>query len=72
MKTITHSIIDFAITRHSHRFDRVIPAGSEIVNVRPINERFSSFFSPSVLDTKGNSIEMYADTSRLNSILQSV
>jgi hypothetical protein len=73
MTIITTEKIDFAMTRQTHRFDRVIPAGSVIQNIQVINDRFSAFSSPDVVDAKtGIAVEMYASTDRIHTILSEV
>jgi len=65
-RLFTTNIIDFAMTRKTHRFDRVIPKGAPIRNIRTINDRFSSFESTAVVDKKtGTPIELYGSTERI-------
>jgi hypothetical protein len=70
MKTYTTTKIDFAMTRSSHRFEHVIPAGAIIHNVSIINDRFSSFSSPALTDKTGREIEMYGSTTRIEDMLK--
>jgi len=72
MKQFTTKTIDFAMTRQTHRFDRVIPAGAPIENIHVINDRFSSFDSPAMVDKAGKPVEMYASTNRIHALLSDI
>jgi len=70
LQTKTTEEIAFARTRKSHRYEFVIPSNSIIHNIRKINDLYSSFTTPSIVDKKTNmEIEMYCDTNRLNEVI---
>lgn len=63
-------VINFASTRVTNRFEHVVPAGSEIIQINKINDRFTAFKSPVLTNRNGVLIELYCDTNRLHNNLE--